>query len=648
MMRFIRPLAVLVAMLAVGRAVASATKSKNPAPELRSKNGSKGRAAASEPHEAKPASSSLLVRTFTVVNRFVEWHELPAPLGLMNLVAIRKVLREENLYDTSPRSRGSTAAPAKPDPHRLYWRAEDGTYNDLDNPQMGRSGVRFGRNVPIEHTFPDPEPVLLSPSPRLVSRKLMTRDTFKPATTLNLLAAAWIQFMTHDWFNHGDNQPDNHLLIPVEDNDPWFEKPMRIRRTLADQTRTPDEADRPPTYQNIVSHWWDASSIYGCDDATCARVRSGVDGKLVVENERLPTDPATGLSITGFNGNWWVGLGLMHTLFTLEHNSICDRLKQEYANWTDERLFQTARLINAALMAKIHTVEWTPAILGHPVVQMAVTANWWGLATERVTKLIGRISSSELISGIPGSHTDHYGVPFTLTEEFAAVYRLHALIPDDIEIHSMATGELLKKLTFPEVVNRNAATVIDDKVSVIDTLYSFGISNPGAIQLHNFPHFLQDIVTQTGVRVDLAAVDITRDRERGIPRYNEFRRLLHLRPFKSIDEITPNKQWVKELKEVYDKDIERVDLMVGMYAETPPKGFGFSDTAFRVFVLMASRRLNSDRFFTTDYDSRVYTQAGIDWVNRNDMTGVLLRHYPELTAPLRGSKNAFAPWQRVS
>jgi hypothetical protein len=365
-------------------------------------------------------------------------------------------------------------------------------------------------------------------------------------------------------------------------------------------------------------------------------------------DERLPTDPETGLSITGFNGNWWLGLGLMHTLFTLEHNAICDRLKQDYPNWTDERLFQTARLVNAALMAKIHTVEWTPAILSNPVVQMAVTANWWGLASERVSKLFGRLSSSEIVSGIPGSEADHYGVPFTLTEEFAAVYRLHPLIPDDIEIHSMRTGKLLKALTFPDLANRNAATVIDDKVSVIDTLYSFGISHPGAIVLHNFPRFLQDIITQTGVRVDLAAVDITRDRERGIPRYNQFSRLLHLKPFSSIDEITPNKQWVKELKEVYDNDIERVDLMVGMYAETPPPGFGFSDTAFRVFVLMASRRLNSDRFLSTDYNARVYTQAGIDWVNRNDMASILLRHYPELTAPLRGVKNAFAPWTRVS
>ena len=48
-------------------------------------------------------------------------------------------------------------------------------------------------------------------------------------------------------------------------------------------------------------------------------------------------------------------------------------------------------------------------------------------------------------------------------------------------------------------------------------------------------------------------------------------------------------------------------------------GFGFSDTAFRVFILMASRRLKSDRFFTRDYRPEVYTQAGIDWVEYNTM-----------------------------
>ena len=76
-------------------------------------------------------------------------------------------------------------------------------------------------------------------------------------------------------------------------------------------------------------------------------------------------------------------------------------------------------------------------------------------------------------------------------------------------------------------------------------------------------------------------------------------------------------------------------------------GFGFSDTAFRIFVLMASRRLNSDRFFTTDYNARIYTQTGLDWIDDNDMFTVLLRHFPELLPSLRNVKNAFAPWQRT-
>ena len=87
--------------------------------------------------------------------------------------------------------------------------------------------------------------------------------------------------------------------------------------------------------------------------------------------------------------------------------------------------------------------------------------------------------------------------------------------------------------------------------------------------------------------------------------------------------------------------------MVGLYAEPPPKGFGFSDTAFRVFILMASRRLKSDRFFTRDYTAETYTQAGLDWIDETTMVDVLMRHYPELAPALAGVDNAFAPWRRV-
>jgi hypothetical protein len=134
----------------------------------------------------------------------------------------------------------------------------------------------------------------------------------------------------------------------------------------------------------------------------------------------------------------------------------------------------------------------------------------------------------------------------------------------------------------------------------------------------------------------------------GVPRYNEFRRLLHLKPFKTFEELTDDPQWAKEINEIYDGDIERVDLTVGLFAERRPKGFAFSDTAFRIFVLMASRRLNSDRFFTDYYTADVYTQTGLDWIADNTMASVLLRHYPDLRPSLSGIDNAFAAWRRTS
>ena len=86
-----------------------------------------------------------------------------------------------------------------------------------------------------------------------------------------------------------------------------------------------------------------------------------------------------------------------------------------------------------------------------------------------------------------------------------------------------------------------------------------------------------------------------------------------------------------------------------MLAEPLPPGFGFSDTAFRIFILMASRRLKSDRFFTNDYSPDVYTPEGLAWVESNTMVDVLLRHHPELAPALDGVRErvrALAPAAR--
>ena len=504
--------------------------------------------------------------------------------------------------------------------------------------------MRFGRNVPLGETFPDTAN-LLNPNPRTVSRELLTRTAFQPAEIVNVLAAAWIQFQVHDWFMHKKGAWTHTHDIPVAEGDTWHENPMRVPVTPADPPKVPSST-RPPAYVNENSHWWDGSQIYGCTTAVQAQVRSGRDGKVLVgQDGRLGVDPVTGLEITGFTENSWIGQSLLHALFALEHNAICDRLKRDFPTWDDERLFQQARLINAALMAKIHTVEWTPAILPNEVTQMALRTNWHGLAKD-LQKVFTGLNDNELLGGIPGSPTDHHGAPYTLTEEFVSVYRMHSLMPDDYTIRSAANGAVLGQFELPDLAGRRGRTVIE-QFDAADLFYSLGVAHPGALRLHNFPRTLQNLTQDNGDRLDLGTIDILRDRERGVPRYNRFRRLLNKEPVTSFEEISDNPQYVEEIRRVYDNDLEKVDLLVGLMAEPLPPGFGFSDTAFRVFILMASRRLKSDRFLSKDYRPEVYTKQGIDWVESTTMIDVLKRHVPALAPALQGVANAFHPWKKV-
>src|SRR5262249_12182599 len=150
---------------------------------------------------------------------------------------------------------------------------------------MGALGSRFGRNVPLEHTYVEPPEKMLEPSPRLISRELLTRDEFIPATTLNLLAGAWIQFEVHDWFSHGKNEADDPWEIPTADDDPWFEHPMQTQRTRKDPVSDPSG---PPTFVTDDTHWWDASQNDGRDRAFADGIRSGENGKLRIDELGLP------------------------------------------------------------------------------------------------------------------------------------------------------------------------------------------------------------------------------------------------------------------------------------------------------------------------------------------------------------------------
>ena len=106
--------------------------------------------------------------------------------------------------------------------------------------------------------------------------------------------------------------------------------------------------------------------------------------------------------------------------------------------------FFRIRLINTAQIVRIHTLEWTGAILNTDFINESLIAQWYGNVSSRVEKILQSMNISIGANSIPthvNNPPDYRGVPFSLTEEFVSVYRMHSLLPDTIAIRQMNTGE---------------------------------------------------------------------------------------------------------------------------------------------------------------------------------------------------------------
>lgn len=149
----------------------------------------------------------------------------------------------------------------------------------------------------------------------------------------------------------------------------------------------------------------------------------------------------------------------------------------------------------------------------------------------------------------------------------------------------------------------------------------------------------------------MVALDLYRDRERGILKYNAFRKALHLKPFKTYQDLTglpASSEEVRTLAEVYGTEgIDNLDLLVGTLAEKKIQGFAISETAFLIFLLMASRRLEADRFFTSDFNADTYTQAGFAWVKSvSGIKDLLERHFAGVARKIPTKESGFKPFAK--
>ncbi len=763
-------------------------------------------------------------------------------------------------------------------PHQLCrgelirWRTLTGICNDIRNPAMGSTGMDFARNVEFEATYPElgtdllarnrhgDRIGLLKPDPQVISRELLTRAQSHPgrcrggqgvpgdstaecdyikAPFFNVLAAFWIQWMTHDWFSHLEEGHNAAELMPMgcaARDDHGTQRPLTPAEVAALGCRPDDRIDRgyvdqqppaptfrdaagavrearaPETTRNNVTAWWDASQIYGFDDTSVRRVRrdSRDPAKLLMlrlpgrtaAGDRYgylpllrPGDPMNpmwaGQESVAFPDNWSVGLSFLHNLFVREHNIFVDDFRAQaartpdadcglrdpaapdrvirYRDVTPEELYQVARLVVAAEIAKIHTTEWTTQLLYDEVLYQGMNANWHGLLHDKPvlkraleslavqqfspskeesehTQWYSVLASGTGVFGVGSHHwrepvfplglimkprdlwdlrnpddvnggVNHFGSPFNFPEEFITVYRLHALVPDMLEYRELARpNEIRRMVPMAQVLRGDATRAMEDN-GLSNWALTFGRQRLGALTLDNYPQILQNLpmprLASKTKTIDIAALDLVRDRERGVPRFNEFRRQYGLHSLSGFDDFidqrlppdSPERKrqedLVRRLRAVYGQhrcdaskvitdaqrnddgspindclghpndsvvdNIEDLDVVVGFLAEsTRPHGFAISETQFTVFILNASRRLFSDRFFTSSFRPEFYTSFGVSWVNDNGPDGkvmeqglpnghadevsplkrILLRAMPELAPELAHVVNAFDPWGR--
>ncbi|MBX7098493.1 MAG: hypothetical protein K1X89_12345 [Myxococcaceae bacterium] len=590
---------------------------------------------------------------------FESWDRRGDLRGKLELAAMRHHLNEDPLQASN-----DTVLAAQHDAPKPAWtdkvRTATGAFT-TDEPMEGAAGFEFQRTgAPVKARVNRAEDPSL-PSAREVSRAILSADgPRKGVPFLNNLAIAWIQFETHDWVSHGDVSKTGAYEIPLAPDDPLRQRYGLSTMTIAKTGENPAGEAGKISYRNEVTHWWDGSNIYGSDQATQDRLRLGADGKqlpggkLRFDGGELPLSAETGVEDTGFSRNWWVGLDVFHTLFVKNHNLIADKLAKAHPDWSSDQLFNISRMVNAAMMAKIHTVEWTPAVLPNKKLVGGMGANWWGLL-ETMKKTFGERKVDNgweprdpVLGGIVGGKRDNHGKPYGLSEEFVEVYRLHAGMMDHLDVLPIGATAPTQAISAEATRGTGARTVME-QVGMPTLLNSFGNQHMMALVNNNYPSFMQDMAVDGQSVMDLGAIDIIRARERGVPPYNEFRRQLGLNPISSFADLGADAKTIAKLESLYGKGkegVEKMDLLAGTLSEAKrPENYGFGETLFQVFIQMASRRLEADPFYTDKFNAKYYSQEGMDMIEHATLKSLLLENFPELEkSGLKNVNNAFEPW----
>lgn len=463
----------------------------------------------------------------------------------------------------------------------LLQRSIDGSGNNLRQETLNTVGSSFRRLGPARFADSAFGLVQTLPNARTVSNLVVAGQGETPNREgLSGMMYAWGQFLDHD-INLTLSEGSTSIAIPVPAGDAVFSGSIPMTRAVTD----------PNTglALNNVTGWIDGSMVYGSDAATAASLRGPGGTLLTSAGNNLPI--SGGAFVAGdIRAQENPDLTALQVLFVREHNRQVARLQQAHPGWSGEQLYQQARAVVTAEIARITYNEFLPHLLGKGTI-----APYKGYNPNADARL---------------------------SEEFAgAAFRFgHSIVSANLEKISETGSTLGTPVSLRDAFFQAPADFVADG-GADGLLRHLAADRSNALDVHIVDD-LRNFLFGAGSGLDLAAINIQRGRDLGLGSLNDTRRALGLTAYRSFEQITSDAGTRASLKAAYGT-VDRVELWIGGLAEDHVNG-GMVGQTFSAIISQQFQNLrDGDRLW---YQNQGFDPQTLREIESTTLSSLILRN----------------------
>nr|XP_055112998.1 eosinophil peroxidase [Symphalangus syndactylus] len=507
------------------------------------------------------------------------------------------------------------------------YRTITGRCNNKRRPWLGASNQALARWLPAEYEDGLSLPFgwtpgrrrngFLLPLVRAVSNQIVRFPSERLTSDRGraLMFMQWGQFIDHDLdfspesparvaFTAGVDCERTCAQLPpcfpikIPPNDPRIKNQRDCIPFFRSAPSCPQNKNRVRNQINALTSFVDASMVYGSEVSLSLRLRNRTNnlgllainqrfqdnGRALLPFDNLHDDPCLLTNRSARIPCFLAGdtrstetpkLAAMHTLFMREHNRLATELRHLNPRWNGDKLYNEARKIMGAMVQIITYRDFLPLVLGEARARRTLgpyrgycsnvdprVANVFTLAFRfghtMLQPFMFRLDSQYRASA-PNSH-----IP--LSSAFFASWRI---------LYEGGIDPILRGLmATPAKLNRQDAMLVDE---LRDRLFR---------QVRR-------------IGLDLAALNMQRSRDHGLPGYNAWRRFCGLsqpRNLAQLSRVLKNQDLARKFLNLYGTP-DNIDIWIGAIAEPLLPGARVGPLLACLFENQFRRARDGDRFW---------------------------------------------------